>query len=251
MTADISDSSDQPTLSVITVVFNGMAAIERTINSVLSQDHPQLEYIIVDGGSTDGTLDVIWQYEDRLDRFVSEPDEGIYDAMNKGIGLASGEFILFMNCGDEFASSDALSSAMSNARPGDDQIMFGRWLRQSGDTLTLCHPKLNKGLFHHQAVIYSRSIHAWHGGYVSVKGLTTADYLFFATLFDSPAVTCRVIKTELAIIDINGVSAGLQTYSQKSAIDYICGRVTKTQLLLVLIAHPIYHRIKSLLGLRR
>jgi hypothetical protein len=151
-----------------------------------------------------------------------------------------------------FASSDSVSSAMRFIQPGFDQVVFGSWLRRSNTkSLTLCHPVLEKGLFNHQAVIYSRNIHAWHGGYVNVKGLTTADYLFFATLFNSLAVTCKIIETTIAIIDINGLSAGPQTLSQKFAIDFICGRVSKVRLLLVLIAHPVYRRIKILFGWAR
>lgn len=243
-----SNTNNLPTLSVVTVVFNGRGEISNTIDSVIAQDYPKIEYVVIDGGSTDGTSDIIRQYEDKLDIFVCEPDEGVYDAMNKAIGRASGEFILFMNCGDEFASSDSVSSAMRFIQPGFDQVVFGSWLRRSKTkSLSLCYPVLEKGLFNHQAVIYSRNIHAWHGGYVNIKGFTTADYFFFATLFNSSAVTCKVIDTTIAIIDVNGLSAGPQTLSQKFAIDFICGRVSKARLLMVLIAHPVYRRLKVLL----
>lgn len=222
------------------------------MDSVLAQDYPNIEYIVIDGQSTDGTVDIIQQYESNLDAFVCERDEGVYDAMNKAIERASGEFILFMNCGDVFASTDAVSSAMYFIQPGSDQIVFGRWLRRTNDgSLIHCRPLLEKGLFNHQAIIYSRRIHVWHGGYVNINGLTTADYLFFATLFNSTAVTCRIIETTIAIIDVNGLSAGPQTLSQKHAIDFICGRVSKVRLLLVLIAHPIYRQAKALLRLER
>lgn len=244
-----SDTDNLPTLTVVTVVFNGSSEIANTIDSVLAQDYPKIEYVVVDGGSTDGTREVIRQYENKLDDLICERDEGVYDAMNKAIRRASGEFILFMNCGDVFAGSDSVSSAMRFIQPGFDQVVFGSWLRRSKTkSLSLCHPVLEKGLFNHQAVIYSRNIHTWHGGYVNIKGLTTADYLFFATLFNSTAVTCKVIDTMIAIIDINGLSAGPQTLSQKFAIDFICGRVSKVRLLLVLIAHPVYRRLKVLLG---
>jgi GT2 family glycosyltransferase len=245
----LSDTSNLPTLSVVTIVRNGKREIAKTMDSVLEQDYPNIEYVVIDGASTDGTLDIIQEYTDKLEVFVSERDEGIYDAMNKGIGLSSGEFVLLMNCGDVFASANAVSSAMRFVHPSGDQILFGHWLRLAPDnSLTPRYPVIKKGLFNHQAVIYSRSIHAWHGGYVNVKGLTAADYLFFATLFNSPSVTCRVIETTIAIIDISGQSAGLQTVSQKFAIDYFCGRISKFRLLIVLIVHPLYWRIKSLLG---
>lgn len=89
-----------PLISVITVVYNGAATLERTILSILEQTYPHVEYIIIDGGSTDGSLDIIKKYSEHIAYWVSEPDEGIYDAMNKGVQRASGEWILFMGADD-------------------------------------------------------------------------------------------------------------------------------------------------------
>ena len=85
--------SNKPKLSIITVSFNCVNEIEETILSVINQDYPNLEYIIIDGGSTDGTVDVIKKYESRLTYWKSEPDKGLYDAMNKGIMKATGEWV--------------------------------------------------------------------------------------------------------------------------------------------------------------
>lgn len=103
-------------ISVITVVFNGKDFIERTIKSVLEQDYAFKEYIIIDGGSTDGTVDIIKKYESHLLFWSSEPDRGVYDAMNKGIEKASGKWINFMNAGDYFYSNEVLSQIFSNNR---------------------------------------------------------------------------------------------------------------------------------------
>lgn len=92
-----------PKVSIVTVVYNGAATLERTVQSVLGQDLPGIEYIIVDGGSTDGTLDIIRRYEDRLAYWISEKDRGIYDAMNKGISLCTGEWIGLINADDAYA----------------------------------------------------------------------------------------------------------------------------------------------------
>lgn len=89
-----------PLISIITVVFNGEKYLEETIQSVINQTYPNVEYIIIDGGSTDGTLDIIKKYEHAIDYWVSEPDKGIYDAMNKGIKSSLGEWLNFMNAGD-------------------------------------------------------------------------------------------------------------------------------------------------------
>ena len=98
-----------PRISVITVVYNRVGSMEDTLLSVVNQEYRNVEYIIVDGGSTDGTLDIIRKYENRVSKWISEPDKGIYDAMNKGIAMATGKWISFMNCGDRFASNGALS----------------------------------------------------------------------------------------------------------------------------------------------
>jgi glycosyltransferase involved in cell wall biosynthesis len=90
----------RPLVSIITVVFNGAATLERTIQSVLGQTYDNIEYIIVDGGSTDGTLDLVRRYEDLMDLWVSERDRGIYDAMNKGVALATGEWVALINADD-------------------------------------------------------------------------------------------------------------------------------------------------------
>lgn len=112
-----------PTLSVITVVYNNARDIERTMRSVLNQTYRQIEYIIIDGASTDGTLDIIKRYETRIAKMVSEPDKGIYDAMNKGLKLATGDYVIFMNSGDEFYDHNTVAKVFAAADDAD--IYYG------------------------------------------------------------------------------------------------------------------------------
>ncbi|MDB5024816.1 MAG: glycosyltransferase [Mucilaginibacter sp.] len=112
----------QPKLSVITVVYNDLKGIEGTMLSVLNQTYANIEYIIVDGSSTDGTLEVIKKYRDRI-KLISEKDEGIYDAMNKGLAMAAGNYVLFMNSGDEIYSSDTVAKVFAAADDAD--IYYG------------------------------------------------------------------------------------------------------------------------------
>ena len=91
-----------PKVSVVTVTYNCIDLVESTLRNVLKQTYPNLEYIVIDGNSTDGTRQVIERYAGRLAYWVSEPDKGIYDAMNKGVRVATGEWVLFMNAGDYF-----------------------------------------------------------------------------------------------------------------------------------------------------
>lgn len=98
-------------LSIITINYNNVAGLEKTIRSVISQTFTDYEYIVIDGGSTDGSVDVIKKYGDNIDFWVSEPDKGIYNAMNKGIGHAHGEYLNFMNSGDCFYKPTVLEEA--------------------------------------------------------------------------------------------------------------------------------------------
>lgn len=112
-----------PKLSVITIVYNNVKDIERTMRSVLDQTYTNIEYIVIDGASNDGTVALIQKYEDRLAQFVSEQDQGIYDAMNKGLALATGDYVLFMNSGDEIYAPETVADVFAAAPSGD--IYYG------------------------------------------------------------------------------------------------------------------------------
>lgn len=99
-------------ISIVTVVYNGEKTIERTIKSVINQTYQRKEYIIVDGGSKDTTLNIIKKYEDKINCLISEPDQGIYDAMNKGIEIASGEIIHLLNADDCYVNNHVLEDIM-------------------------------------------------------------------------------------------------------------------------------------------
>jgi len=113
----------QPLLSVITIVYNNVSDIERTLLSVIGQTYPRIEYIVIDGASTDGTMDVINRYKANLAVVVSEKDKGIYDAMNKGLALATGDYVLFMNSGDEIYAPDTVTQVFNTAAGAD--IYYG------------------------------------------------------------------------------------------------------------------------------
>ena len=101
-------------LSIITINFNDREGLDKTIQSVINQAYKEFEYIVIDGASTDGSVDVIKKYADKLTHWVSEPDSGIYNAMNKGTQMASGEYCLYLNSGDFLAEDDVLERLFEN-----------------------------------------------------------------------------------------------------------------------------------------
>ena len=157
-----------PLVTIVTVVLNNQAFIEETIQSVLNQTYRNIEYIIIDGGSTDGTLNIIRKYEKFIDFWVSEKDKGIYDAMNKGLKLAKGRWINFMNSGDTFYSKDTIKSIPFTDFQNSPMIYGGiRLFSKNRKFLKILKPlicnKLNLILFHsgvvcHQAVFYNADI---------------------------------------------------------------------------------------------
>ncbi len=114
----------KPLISVVTVVFNAGDLLERTISSIRNQDYPEIEYIVVDGNSSDNTISVIEANQDIIQQWISEPDEGLYDAMNKGLGMAHGDYVWFINAGDVIYENNVLSKIFSAGfEPGD--IYYG------------------------------------------------------------------------------------------------------------------------------
>lgn len=114
------------TISIITICKNAQDVIEKTTASVFSQTYPHIEYIIIDGGSTDNTLPVINQYKDKIDRIISEPDKGIYDAMNKGINIAKGDILYFLNAGDYLYDKNIVEKVAKEFEKSNASIVYGK-----------------------------------------------------------------------------------------------------------------------------
>ncbi len=112
-------------ISVITVVLNRADTIRTTIESVINQSHDDIEYIIIDGGSTDGTLDIVNSYRDKIDVIISGKDNGIYDAMNKGLSFASGDVVGFLNADDHYANSLVLEKVAERFKSNNIDAVFG------------------------------------------------------------------------------------------------------------------------------
>jgi glycosyltransferase involved in cell wall biosynthesis len=187
----------KPLISVVTVVRNGRDVIEQTIQSVLDQRYPNLEYIVIDGGSTDGTVDIIRKYADRITFWSSETDNGIYDAMNKALDHVRGRGHLFLNAGDHFVG-DVLS----------DELMIPSHLPVSKmdifNKIRPVRPKDHRqGLpYCHQGIIFETK-----GIRFSTKYRFAADYLYFLdhgyTRLLSSAVSGHVYYDNAGLSKIN------------------------------------------------
>lgn len=117
----------QPNFSIISVTFNAEFFLERTILSVLGQTYPRVEFIVVDGASKDGTLAIIERYDKRISRWISEPDKGLYDAMNKGMKMATGDYLCFLNAGDMFYEPETLQKMVDSIQSQSElpDVLYG------------------------------------------------------------------------------------------------------------------------------
>lgn len=167
---------NKPLVSILTVVFNGTQHLEQTILSVLNQDYDNIEFIVIDGGSTDGTQEVLKQYEHAIDYWISEPDRGISDAFNKAVLLSSGDYLNFQGAGDYLVTSDAVSRMMSGIDAERDMLVSARVQRvkeNNGDVVWIAprrySPNFNKRslLFRmplpHQGVLTNRRMFERYG----------------------------------------------------------------------------------------
>ena len=159
-------------LSIITINLNNASGLRKTIESVVSQSSREFEYIVIDGGSIDGSIDVIKEFEDRITYWISEPDNGIYHAMNKGIRAAQGEYCQFLNSGDWLYASDVIEK-MINTLP-DCSIYYGNMLKQMPDGTVFCDKSgqglitmftFYRGSLNHSPALIKRSLFYKYGFY--------------------------------------------------------------------------------------
>lgn len=194
------------TISIITICYNAASDLEKTIKSVRAQVFNDYEYIVVDGGSKDATSEIIKSNADVITKWVSEPDKGIYDAMNKGIKMASGEWLIMMNAGDYFAEPDVLEKVFAREIPKGKTFMFSDvyGLRPNGERI-LRPLSWEKGNMIHQTVIYKKSLHEEFGYYHVTKPLIISDYLFFISVPKDQIM--KLDDVVIAVYEGGGVSA--------------------------------------------
>lgn len=197
-----------PLVTVMTVVFNRKASIIATIKSVLGQSYPNIEYIVIDGGSRDGTLEIIKQYGDSIDYWVSEPDNGIYDAMNNGVLAAHGQLIAILNSDDVFYSPDSISSAVVKYI-SDDEFIVSPVITMRDGIFTLVpvegRPELYKHLpFSHTCCVFPAELFRRYGLYDHCYQIA-GDSDFIMRLFTN-GIGYKVIDTPITIMSMGGIS---------------------------------------------
>lgn len=164
-------STTLPTVSIITICYNAAATIEKTLQSVTEQDYPNIEYLIIDGQSKDNTLDIVARYKAQISKVVSEPDKGIYDAMNKGMAAATGDYIWYVHADDQIYAANTLSQIMANHNQED--FIYGKALlvneqgeersletrKPHPDAATLTWKTMKQGMaISHQSMLVRRTL---------------------------------------------------------------------------------------------
>ena len=200
-----------PRISVITINYNNSEGLLQTIRSVISQDYNSFEYIVIDGGSTDGSTNVLQQYSKAITRYVSEKDAGIYNAMNKGIDLAVGEYLLFLNSGDVFADKTALSSFL--LAEADEPIIYGNLLLKSASGKIASYNYLPRTDFYevykeslpHPGTLVRKDVFKCVGGF-SENDKITSDWQFFMLALFKYKFAARYVNKAISIFASGGVS---------------------------------------------
>src|SRR5919202_3683844 len=128
-----------PTVSIITITYNAERFLERTIQSIVAQQATDYEYILVDGASKDGTIDIVRKYEKHITRWISEPDKGLYDAMNKGLHMATGDYVWFMNAGDEVYDPETVPQLLRRIQATQADVYYSNalFVEQNGNLVGL------------------------------------------------------------------------------------------------------------------
>lgn len=232
-------------ITIITVVYNAKDDLELTLKSIESQS-VKAEVVVIDGGSTDGTVEIINQNQHIITKFISEKDQGIYDAMNKGIDLATGDWIYFLNAGDVFHGPQTLELLLSECASSESDIVYGDVII-SGRSRFQLNCDVSKMVIHHQGICYKKALHHKVGKYVVNKKFTIADYFFFNLILP---FNWKKTPQVIAICDASGVSSQMKSYYSKMCVDFTFGRLTILKFSLFVIAYPIYKILKNIINFK-
>lgn len=212
---------DKITVSVITVCLNANVHIEKTILSVRKQTYPHIEYVVIDGGSTDGTLDTVARHRDVVAYLVSEPDNGLYDAMNKGARAATGDILYFLNADDRFYDDRVVADVAEVFQANKDlELLYGNvflaWPKRLGHwepAPILTRRTLARRTICHQAIFVRQSAFQRSGGFCD-KFRVVGDYDWLMRLFTGGVISLYV-ALDIAIVGTDGLSNTLDYEDEK------------------------------------
>lgn len=206
-------------LSIITVNYNNCQGLERTINSIAKQSYRDIEYIVIDGGSIDDSVEIIKKNESVISFWVSEKDNGIYNAMNKGIAFAHGEYLLFLNSGDYFIDKHVLSRVFENNITTDEDLLVGRQrfinieTKRKGISPKLHVDEMNMEFFlsstlPHQATFIKRSLFGRCGNYDENYRIC-ADWVFWIKAVVENKCSVKILPFAVSYMEDGGVSSDM------------------------------------------
>lgn len=205
-----------PKITILTASYNAAATIEQTIVSVVYQDYPNLEYIIIDGGSTDGTIDILKKYEKDGLRWISEPDRGLYDALNKGVGMASGEYIEVLGGDDALVDQNIISRIVHQIELNTDILCGQAWCVDEKSSMQF--PYFNEiarnketyqgGMVPHAAMFARKELLLQHPFDINYR--IAADYKFFLQCYYDEMVRIQYSDEMVAFFSIAGISSDMQ-----------------------------------------
>ena len=203
---------EKPLISVITVCHNEEEKIKKTCESVKIQSAKIFEWIVIDGKSTDGTLNVLKKYKKNIKKFISEKDNGVYDAMNKGISLAKGKYVLFLNGGDFFLDKRVLKNAGDFIKKDNlsSDIYYGNVVYENGEFVDFSKAILNKSFFlnktiSHQATFIKRQLFQKYGKY-NTKYRIVADFDFWVKTIIENKIKTKYLPLNVSVFDQSGIS---------------------------------------------
>ncbi len=210
----------KPFLSIITINYNNREGLQKTMESVFNQTYMQYEYIVIDGGSSDGSIKIIEHFKSKLAYWISEPDTGIFNAMNKGIAQAKGEYLLFLNSGDCLTSATALDEFINHKNFQGD-IIYGDYQFETGGKVYPEHLTpyyFMKSSLPHQSTMFHKRVFELMGGYDESYKMVS-DRAFYLKCFLSRKFTFKHISFALTLFDLNGLSNNAEYKNKKFVED--------------------------------
>jgi glycosyltransferase involved in cell wall biosynthesis len=231
-------------LSVITVNLNAVNGLAKTLDSLKSQNcRSEIEFVVIDGCSVDGSLELLEKNRNDIDLLVSSKDRGVYDAMNKGINQSTSGWLYFLNAGDTFLDDNSVSNILDAM--DDSDVIYSDVLVDKSNGIYTFETSFDKRKLNHQGFVYRRELHVRFGPYAVIEGLTAADYLFFLQL---NGLKVKKLTKPIAIFQLGGLSSTVKAVRQKYCLDFLSGKIGALNLATRILVYPWYRALRKIIG---